>query len=393
MYLPCIIERLNQKITVANTNFAGAKYYNKLAWLVNRDVNGTSQQFPLVDEENETEIAIDDIYPLTVYHRLLSKPYSEKNYQFDVANCQMLMIVFANKDKVKMDAEALESQLISLFPKQFNSDDRAGLEGVTDISIKLGTSNLSATDVFNSEYRGARLAIDRNIILFSVRYDINITFKRDCLNFCEAVSQPDSLCDWIEISTWDSIGNCMSVTQLNEARAEICSPAIAVLKNTALTTISTTSIAGGLTQNITAPDATAVLKNSVGTVIDTEAIPSNVSQDITIANVAWTDSDGSAESTAYGNAIVCTGQVKTVELYFAFTAGTDTSTLATNGSTTWTLTAISDDGSSGSITVDPNGGGYAAFVNPTTTANGETIQVKRTTTTGAGWVLITGTYA
>lgn len=223
MYLPCIIERLNQKITVANTNFAGAKYYNKLAWLVNRDVNGTSQQFPLVDEENETEIAIDDTYPLTVYHRLLAKPYSEKNYQFDVANCQMLMVVFANKDKIKMDAEALESQLISLFPRQFNSDDRAGLEGVTDISISLGTSNLSATDVFNSEYRGARLAIDRNTVLFSVRYDINITFKRDCLDFCEAVSQPNNLCEWVEVSSAASILDCLSAEQEAQVIATLCS--------------------------------------------------------------------------------------------------------------------------------------------------------------------------
>lgn len=222
MYLACIIERLNRKITVANTNFAGAKYYNKLAWLVNREVNGTTQQFPLVDEENETEIAIDDIYPLTVYHRLLSKPYSEKNYQFDVANCQMLMVVFANKDKVKMDAEALESQLISLFPKQFNSDDRGGLEGITDISIKLGTSNLSATDVFNSEYRGSRLIIDKDTILFSVRYDINVTFKRDCLNFCEAVSQPNTLCEWIELSSAESILNCLSTSQRTEIESMIC---------------------------------------------------------------------------------------------------------------------------------------------------------------------------
>lgn len=171
-----------------------------------------------------------------------------------------------------------------------------------------------------------------------------------------------------------------------------CSTASAILKNSANTTISTTSIASGATANITAPDATAVLKNSAGTVIDTEAIPSNVSEDITIPNVAWTDSDGSAESTPYGNAIVCT-VIKTLELYFAFEAGDDTSALATNGGTTWTLTAISDDGASGAITVSDNGGAYGAFVNPTTIANAETIQVKRVTTTGAGWVLITGTYA
>lgn len=201
------------------------------------------------------------------------------------------------------------------------------------------------------------------------------------------------------------------------------SPATAVLKNTAGATISTTSIDPGTTEDITAPDATAVLKNSagaiiianpipsnvsedmtapdataviknsLGTTLDTEAIPSNVSEDIVMPDVNNVNSDGSVVPTPAGVAYTCTPQVKITELYFAFEAGDDTSALATNSGTTWTLTAISDDGASGAITVSDNGAAYGAFVNPTTTANGETIQVKRATTTGAGWVLITGTYA
>lgn len=82
--------------------------------------------------------------------------------------------------------------------------------------------------------------------------------------------------------------------------------ATAVLKNTAGTTISTTSIASGASQDITAPDATAVLKNSLNVTITTEAIPSNVTENIPVADVSWTDSDGTPQSTPYGNAIVCT---------------------------------------------------------------------------------------
>lgn len=115
----------------------------------------------------------------------------------------------------------------------------------------------------------------------------------------------------------------------------------------------------------------------------------------TAPDITLTEVDSSTTTYPANKNISCDASLcpKTVELYFAFTASTDTSALATNGGTTWTLTAISDDGSSGTITVSVNGGAYAAFSNPTTITNAQTIQVKRTTTTAAGWVLITGTYA
>lgn len=187
----------------------------------------------------------------------------------------------------------------------------------------------------------------------------------------------------------------ISSTQIDPGTTEyITAPdASAVLKNSANTTISTTSIPSNTSSNITAPDATAVIKNSLGTTLDTEAIPSNVSEDIILPDVNNVDSDGSVDPTPAGVAYTCTPQVKTLELFFAFTSGTDTSALATNGITTWTLTSLAQDGASGTITVSVNGGAYAAFSNPTSITNGQTLQVKRTSTGSAGSVTITGTYA
>lgn len=115
-----------------------------------------------------------------------------------------------------------------------------------------------------------------------------------------------------------------------------CADATAVLKDTAGTTISTTSIASGATQNITAPNATAVIKDSANNTLKTEAILSNASENITIndsvavlknslnttilteniraeatenipiADVDYTDSDGSPASVPYGTSLVCT---------------------------------------------------------------------------------------
>jgi len=60
----------------------------------------------------------------------------------------------------------------------------------------------------------------------------------------------------------------------------VCADATAVLKNTDGTTISSTDIPSGSSQDITAPDATAVLKDTDGNILLTEPIPSNVSEDI-----------------------------------------------------------------------------------------------------------------
>lgn len=87
------------------------------------------------------------------------------------------------------------------------------------------------------------------------------------------------------------------VADLEAAYGTVCSNATAVLKNTANTTISTTSIASGASQNITAPDATAVLKNTANTTLLTEAIPSNVSENITAPDATIT-----LNGSAYGSA-------------------------------------------------------------------------------------------
>ncbi len=54
------------------------------------------------------------------------------------------------------------------------------------------------------------------------------------------------------------------------------------------------------------PDGSVPVTNTAATPITTIAVPSGNNVPYVIPNVAWTDSDGSAESTPYGDAIVCT---------------------------------------------------------------------------------------
>jgi len=109
----------------------------------------------------------------------------------------------------------------------------------------------------------------------------------------------------------------------------------------------------------TAPDATAVVKNLNGTTLVTEAILSNASENITAP----------------------------IPLKFALAAGDDTSI-------TWTVTddeagtygTYTQDGASGTLTYSLNGGAFAALSGAIVLAVADTIAVKRTTFTSAGFI-------
>lgn len=84
-----------------------------------------------------------------------------------------------------------------------------------------------------------------------------------------------------------------------------CLDATAVLKDTANNTISTTNIASGDSEDIIAPDGSINLVNTDNEPIQTETVRSGQTKSATIPNVSWTNTDGSPESTPYGDPIVC----------------------------------------------------------------------------------------
>jgi hypothetical protein len=76
-----------------------------------------------------------------------------------------------------------------------------------------------------------------------------------------------------------------------------------------------------------------------------------------------------------------------------FKASSDTmETLTIDADSAGTYTSIADDGSSGTITLSKNGGAFAAFSSPLALVATDTLDVKRTVDTSAGFFKITGTY-
>jgi hypothetical protein len=86
-------------------------------------------------------------------------------------------------------------------------------------------------------------------------------------------------------------------------------------------------------------------------------------------------------------------QPKDIFIKGLFKASSDTmETLTIDADSAGTYTSISDDGSSGSITLSKNGGAFAAFSSPLALVATDTLDVKRTVDTAAGFFKLTGTY-
>ena len=215
-------------------------------------------------------------------------------------------------------------------------DDVAQLLDMEDVSITVSGRDLDTTALYGSEFDELDLPYHLAFIALTVTVTIRgaaSCFPDPCdidtdilhsFNFCDSATRarltdeqvdcltaalcetPPTLCeqlaDVLPADVVTDVFDCLTP----EAQAELldsecvippCAKATAVLKNTANTTISTTSIASGASQNITAPDATAVLKNTANTTLLTEAIPSNVSENITAPDATIT-----LNGSAYGSA-------------------------------------------------------------------------------------------
>jgi hypothetical protein len=86
-------------------------------------------------------------------------------------------------------------------------------------------------------------------------------------------------------------------------------------------------------------------------------------------------------------------QPKDIFIKGLFKASSDTmETLTIDSDSAGTYTSISDDGSSGSITLSKNGSAFAAFSSPLALVATDTLDVKRTVDTAAGFFKLTGTY-
>jgi hypothetical protein len=183
------------------------------------------------------------------------------------------------------------------------------------------------------------------------------------------------------------------------------------LDNTSGATLFLGSIAAGDNETIIAPDGdiensdatyTASVESGGVLVLPDQTIEVNTVNEGSIPSVGTIDidiTDGTNPVTP--DDVTISGRTITIEvpqpkdifIKGLFKASSDTmETLTIDADSAGTYTSISDDGSSGSITLSKNGGAFAAFSSPLALVATDTLDVKRTVDTAAGFFKLTGTY-
>lgn len=113
----------------------------------------------------------------------------------------------------------------------------------------------------------------------------------------------------------------------------------------------------------------------------------------TAPDISFTDSDGTVLAKPSNVDLICTLSSNDIFLKGFFEATvTDMPQLTIDSDTAGTYTSITDDGSSGTITLSVNGGAYAVFSSPLVLSASDTLDVKRTIATATGNYKLTGTF-
>jgi hypothetical protein len=139
---------------------------------------------------------------------------------------------------------------------------------------------------------------------------------------------------------------------------------------------------------VTCLDGTVNITNTDADPIASVTVASGGVEPYVIPNVAWTDSDGSAESTPYGDAIVCAPQVQDLTIRIEVALAADAFTFTATANEAGSITAVNNGGLSAFV-LSKNASPVTA---PFSIANGDTVSAAFTAAVAATTVILTGTY-
>lgn len=177
-----IINKINANIISRSDELCNAQeplLYGLASPVLIRSVNDEEDQiaYPaIIDDEGECKyVFADDDYPFGVYHRILSRNYSQTKKGFgdsnyDVAIDDLLLVCWGFRNLLQMDSISFERQII--------------IPSLPNEALLL-QSNFDQFAVFNTEFKNIVYNLIPELFLFSVKYKVQYTFIRECLEINE----------------------------------------------------------------------------------------------------------------------------------------------------------------------------------------------------------------
>ena len=190
-FLDKITTAINEALvsSLSEKRFALSQYLGIATVLARPKGSGVEFLPAVVDLSGEYKLVEpSDKYGLQVYHRTISNTYSrakksygdEYNYS---ALSEMSMVVIADSRKLKMQATELEPLIIYGLPQRLPASLMSETGFATCLITPL-SSNMDKVAVFRQEYPGTDYFLKPFQQLFSIRYRIESSFDKNCVNQC-----------------------------------------------------------------------------------------------------------------------------------------------------------------------------------------------------------------
>lgn len=169
-----IVEEINETVIRQLKCKTGEEFHGQFFGIafpvLIKDEDG-ERSFPaIIDTEGECSYVFsDDSYSFGIYHRLLSKTYSQaKGFgdgNLDIENDEMAMIVWGFSNQLDMNALDFEREIITpSIPKK----------------ATLVSSDFDSYRIANGEFRNANYLNKPEEFIFSVKYKVQFKFDRIC---------------------------------------------------------------------------------------------------------------------------------------------------------------------------------------------------------------------
>ena len=134
------------------------------------------------------QIVPDSKTAIQIYHKLISKAYSneKKSYgdEYDIKSvCEILMVVIINSKLTGSAKDVLEPVVLFGIPQRLSPALLSDLK-ISKCLITPVSSNMDPLQVFRGEYPQSDYFLSEQMSMFSIRYKIETTFSRACVDHC-----------------------------------------------------------------------------------------------------------------------------------------------------------------------------------------------------------------
>lgn len=144
-----------------------------------------------IDDNGEAKVLFpDDKNPIQFYHKVNSIAYSLQKEQHGNGNdsivrvAQMSLVVFAQRNKIKLSEEVLDLYIAKGLPSKLTVVQKQELK-LNDCTITQVTTDFNSVQLFAREYNTKQYYLKPEHLFFEVKYQIECKLNKSCINTCE----------------------------------------------------------------------------------------------------------------------------------------------------------------------------------------------------------------